>query len=56
MKLSMLSVYTLVDDTKEILRHEKLIFIYSFDVVGDGSTTIELERVKKYAASTTLLQ
>ena len=40
---------TLVDDTKEMLRHEKIALHILFEVVGGSDTTIELEQVKKYA-------
>ena len=51
LKLSDTEPYTitLVDDTKELLRHEKLALHLLFEVVGDSSTTIELEQVKKYS-------
>ena len=51
LKLSDTEPYTitLVDDTKEMLRHEKLALHLLFEVVGGSSTTIELEQVKKYA-------
>ena len=32
-----------------MLRHEKLALHLLFEVVGGGSTSIELEQVKKYA-------
>ena len=40
---------TLLDKTKEMLRHEKMVLHILFDVVGESRKTIELSEVKKYA-------
>lgn len=40
---------TLLDKTKAMLRHEKMVLHILFDVVGESRKTIELSEVKKYA-------